>query len=235
MHRTIWLMKHGLEERMCSIRNTPTIRVVIGGNPIRKFNFRKVRLGKTMYVTTGWNNLREAPYIVSRYDTTTGGDHSIEERIGLLDRKLRLAKTQKLPANGWNGYRKRTKVFTRLRMARRQFADCPWIMLISFIEYYQQKFGKRPLLKSINYIAYIISWNVWQMDGLKGVIPNSCGERRTVVTDLFGTKGRSQSMRRLSERWHPQAQWYLLPNQRTGGPKTLKQERWENESDLSTS
>ena len=24
------------------------------------------------------------------------------------------------------------------------------------------------------------------MDGLKGVIPNSCGERRTVETDLFG-------------------------------------------------
>ena len=24
------------------------------------------------------------------------------------------------------------------------------------------------------------------MDGLKGVIPNSCGERRTVVADLFG-------------------------------------------------
>ena len=43
------------------------------------------------------------------------------------------------------------------------------------------------LYKSINYIAYIISWNVWQMDGLRGVIPNSCGERREVVADLFGT------------------------------------------------
>ena len=60
-------------------------------------------------------------------------------------------------------------------------------MLVSFVEYFQQKFGKCPLLKSINYIAYIISWNVWQMDGLRGVIPNSCGERREVVADLFGT------------------------------------------------
>ena len=51
-------------------------------------------------------------------------------------------------------------------------------MLVSFIEYYQQKFGKQPLLKSINYIAYIISWNVWQMDGLKGVVPGSCHKEK---------------------------------------------------------
>ena len=36
-------------------------------------------------------------------------------------------------------------------------------------------------------MAYIISWNVWQMDGLKGVVPNSCGERVLTETDLFGT------------------------------------------------
>ena len=35
------------------------------------------------------------------------------------------------------------------------------------------------------YIAYIISWNVWQMDGLKGVIPHSCGMRET-EPDLLG-------------------------------------------------
>ncbi len=34
--------------------------------------------------------------------------------------------------------------------------------------------GKEPLLKSLQFIAEIISWNIWQMDGLKGVIPNSC-------------------------------------------------------------
>ena len=43
-------------------------------------------------------------------------------------------------------------------------------------------------MQTINYIAYIISWNVWQMDGLKGVVPNSCGERRTIVANLFGTR-----------------------------------------------
>ena len=37
------------------------------------------------------------------------------------------------------------------------------------------------------YIAYIISWNVWQMDGLKGVVPDSCKNGVKVeIQDLFG-------------------------------------------------
>lgn len=59
-------------------------------------------------------------------------------------------------------------------------------LLITFIENYQYKFGKEPLLKSIQYIAYIISWNLWQMDGLKGVIPKTCGEKETQTENLFG-------------------------------------------------
>jgi hypothetical protein len=51
---------------------------------------------------------------------------------------------------------------------------------------YTVKFDKEPLLKSIQYIAYIISWNVWQMDGLKGVIPNSCGHKTETSVNLFG-------------------------------------------------
>ena len=57
---------------------------------------------------------------------------------------------------------------------------------MTFIENYQYKFKKEPMLKSIRYIAYIISWNVWQMDGLKGVIPNSCTDKKEKVTNLFG-------------------------------------------------
>ena len=35
-------------------------------------------------------------------------------------------------------------------------------------------------------IASIISWNLWQMDGLKCVIPNSCRNGIRKATDLFG-------------------------------------------------
>ena len=36
------------------------------------------------------NYLWRSPYLVSRYDTTTGEQIPIEKRIGLLERKLRI-------------------------------------------------------------------------------------------------------------------------------------------------
>lgn len=131
----------------------------------------------------------EAPYITSRYDTTTGEFIPIDKRIGLLDRKLRVISENVDKSAEWleaaqTAY-KNTYAFEwhgdSLLLAREA-------MLYTFIENFEQKFGKQPLLKSIQYIAYIISWNVWQMDGLKGVVPNSCGERKAVVQELFGEK-----------------------------------------------
>ena len=131
----------------------------------------------------------EAPYIISRYDTTTGEAIPLEQRIGLLDRKLRIVGENTETSGKWLEWvQEAYKSIYAYEWQGDNLLIARESMLISFIEYYQQKFGKRPLLKSINYIAYIISWNVWQMDGLKGVIPNSCGERRTIVADLFGTR-----------------------------------------------
>lgn len=129
----------------------------------------------------------EAPYITSRYDTTTGEFIPIEKRIGLLDRKLRVINENIEDSGEWleaaqTAY-KNTYAFEwqgdSLLLAREA-------MLITFIENYTLKFGKEPLLKSIQYMAYIISWNFWQMDGLKTVIPNSCGAVTTETQNLFG-------------------------------------------------
>ncbi len=129
----------------------------------------------------------EAPYITSRYDTTTGEFIEIENRIGLLDRKLRIINENVDEPNEWieatkSAY-KNTYAYEwqgdSLLLARES-------MLFTFIENYIFKFEKEPLLKSIQTIAEIISWNVWQMDGLKGVIPFSCGEIKTKTVNLFG-------------------------------------------------
>lgn len=129
----------------------------------------------------------EAPYITSRYDSTSGDFISIERRIGILDRKLRVINENVHATGEWLSSAqtafKNTYAFEwqgdSLLLAREA-------MLATFIENYTHKFGKEPLLKSIQYIAYIISWNVWQMDGLKGVIPNTCGHKRQVSVNLFG-------------------------------------------------
>jgi len=131
----------------------------------------------------------EAPYITSRYDTTTGEFVPIEKRIGLLDRKLRVISENLDSSTDWlkavqEAY-KNTYAFEwqgdSLLLAREA-------MLYTFIENFEHKFGRKPQLESIQYIAYIIAWNVWQMDGLKCVVPNSCGVRKTIVRELFEEK-----------------------------------------------
>lgn len=129
----------------------------------------------------------EAPYITSRYDTTSGEFIPIENRIGLLDRKLRVINENVKESGAWleaaqTAY-KNIYAFEwqgdSLLLARES-------MLMTFIENYTLKFGKEPLIKSIKYIAYIISWNVWQMDGLKGVIPQTCKDESYSTKSIFG-------------------------------------------------
>lgn len=128
----------------------------------------------------------EAPYIVSRYDTTTGQPIPLNQRIGLLDRKLRVVSENTTKSGEWLEW---AQVAYKSIYAYEWQGDNLLIareaLLISFIEYYEQKFGKQPLLKSINYIAYIISWNVWQMDGLKGVVPDTCADKVEIEQTLF--------------------------------------------------
>ena len=134
----------------------------------------------------------EAPYIVSRYDATTGAVIPLSDRIGLLDRKLRVVSENTETSGEWLDA---TQIAYKSLYAYEWQGDSLLIaresMLASFVEYYRAKFGKDPLAKSINYIAYIISWNVWQMDGLKGVVPNSCHDRVEMSTDLFGETTRT--------------------------------------------
>jgi len=127
----------------------------------------------------------EAPYLASRYDTTTGKYIPTKDRIGILDRKLRVVSENCHDSSEW------------LKMAQIAFQNTygyEWqgdnlllareSLLYTFLEFYFDKFKKMPLSKSVDYIAYIISWNVWQMDGLKMVIPGSCQLVKDV--NIFG-------------------------------------------------
>lgn len=163
------------------------------GKPIWRTNEEKVKFpkGKTwkdyvrekrIEITCG-----EAPYITSRYDTTTGEFIEIRDRIGLLDRKLRVINENVIDSGTW---------LESAQTAYKSIYAYEWqgdslllareAMLFTFIENYFWKFGKEPLPKSIEYVSYIISWNAWQMDGIKGVIPNSCKTQSNSTTDLFG-------------------------------------------------
>lgn len=129
----------------------------------------------------------EAPYIVSRYDATTGTVIPLPDRIGLLDRKLRVVSENTGTSGDWlEAAQEAYKSLYAYEWQGDSLLIARLSMLASFVEYYRAKFGKEPLARSVNFIAYIISWNVWQMDGLKGVVPDSCHERVETATNLFG-------------------------------------------------
>lgn len=117
----------------------------------------------------------EAPYLVSRYDTVTGIPIPVERRIGMLDRKLRVVGENTETSGEWlKAAQDAYKSIYGFEWQGDNLVLAREALLYTFIEYYRAKFGKKPQLKSLQYIAYIVSWNIWQMDGLKGVIPNSC-------------------------------------------------------------
>jgi hypothetical protein len=129
----------------------------------------------------------EAPYIVSRYHTVSGNYIPINERIGVLDRKLRVINENASDKKDWINWAIKAYKSTygyewqgdNLLIARLN-------LLYTFIEYYESNFKKVPDLELINQIAEIISWNFWQMDGLKGVVPNSCSDEKVIGYNLFG-------------------------------------------------
>ena len=135
----------------------------------------------------------EAPYLVSRYDATTGDMIPLQNRIGLLDRKLRMVSENTSSSEDWLNW---------ARVAYQNIYGYEWqgdnlllarkALLYTFIEYYQAMFKTAPPMESINEIADIISWNLWQMDGLKGVVPDSCHDvvskhKAAPQLDLFST------------------------------------------------
>lgn len=114
----------------------------------------------------------EAPYLVSRYDTVTGNPIKIDRRIGLLDRKMRVINENITDQDEWFKWVERSyhSIYgyeyqgDNLLIAREN-------LLYTFIDNKILKFGEKPSLEELKKIATIISWNVWQMDGITNTTP----------------------------------------------------------------
>ena len=126
---------------------------------------------------------------MSRYDALTGEPIPIYKRIGLLDRKLRVVgenvsdradwlvwvvkSFQSVYGYEWQG--------DNILLAREN-------MLYTFIEYYRDRWGEEPTLEEQTEIAEVVAWNIFQMDGLKFVIPNSCRQVIDIEQTLVESK-----------------------------------------------
>ena len=129
----------------------------------------------------------EAPFLTSRYDTVTAEPIPIDERVGLLDRKLQRVNEFATDAE-WTRWALLALAHVygyewqgdNLLLAREA-------LLATFVDYHEQRFSCRPAQDIIRKAAEIIAWNVWQMDGLKAVVPASCHDEKTVEAGLFET------------------------------------------------
>ena len=123
----------------------------------------------------------EAPYLVSRYDVETGEMIPIPRRAGLLDRKLRTVGENARDEAEWLEWAFRAfqatygfeKQGDNVLIARVN-------LLMTFAEYLRDRWGREPTRAEWQKLAGIITWNVWQMDGLTGTVPCGAaeGERR---------------------------------------------------------
>ena len=115
----------------------------------------------------------EAPYLVSRYDVSTGElIVPPKRRIGQLDRKLRIVYENTADFDEWLKWTIRAFEATygyeyqgdNLLIARVN-------LLLPFIDYYRERWEKEPDEKLLGQVANKIAWNIWQMDGLKDTVP----------------------------------------------------------------
>ena len=128
----------------------------------------------------------EAPFIVSRYDASTGEAIAIEDRIGLLDRKLRVIEENTSAKNSWWYWV--VKAYQSVYGYEYQGDNlliCRINLLMTFVEHYRKQFGKEPSEQLIERIATIITWNFWQMDGLTCAVPLGVPEEQHQQLSLF--------------------------------------------------
>ena len=130
----------------------------------------------------------EAPFLVSRYDSATGEILPVSRRIGLLDRKFRVINENAEDEREWLKWARRAIQSTygyeyqgdNLLLARIN-------ILLTFQEYYEAQWERMPTDRDLTDVATVISWNLWQMDGLKKTVPfgKPYQEAEQMKMDLF--------------------------------------------------
>ena len=158
-----------------------------GGQPTQQVSFSKHRSwqryvdDRRLEITCG-----EAPYLVSRYDVATGEIIPIANRIGILDRKLRVVNENTADEVEWLTWA--TRAFQAVYGYEFQ-GDSLLIarvnLLITFEEYLRNQWKRKPTAKEYQTIANIIAWNIWQMDGLTGAIPYCKAQEEYRQMSLF--------------------------------------------------
>ena len=135
----------------------------------------------------------EAPFLASRYDAATGEMIPVAQRIGILDRKLRVVSENAATEDEWRKYATHAVQSTygyeyqgdNLLLARVN-------LLLTYAEHLQARWQRKPTEEELQAIANIISWNLWQMDGLHLSVPGGKPQPEAEQLDLFSMFGAAE-------------------------------------------
>lgn len=158
------------------------------------------------YVKRKWLEITcgEGPYMATRYDMETGEVIPLSERVGFVDRKLQRINAEVDDKAEWQHY---------VELAYKASYGFEWNgdslllarenLLYSYRDYYFFKWQQEPIINLFEAIAEIISYNLFQMDGLKYIIPLSEKKQEIIEPQLtlFGEK-------------EPTTRWHIRPGKR---------------------
>lgn len=140
------------------------------------------------YIDQRWLEITcgEAPYIVTRYDAVSGELLPLSRRVGFLDRKLARISEAVASEGQW---------LTLVKKAYQASYGYEWQgdslllarenLLLTFEDYYEAKFAKKASLADLKEIATIISYNLFQMDGLKHISSSTDSQSESKQLSLF--------------------------------------------------
>lgn len=158
---------------------------ITSSNPIifkKSKNWQKYVNSKRLEISCG-----EAPFIVSRYDAVSGDMIPIKDRIGILDRKLRIVNENATDESEWLEWvYKAYKSVYGYELQGDNLLIARINLLITFVDYIQDRWERDPNNSELKTITNIIVWNFWQMDGLTGLIPFEKPREENQQLDLFG-------------------------------------------------
>jgi len=151
-------------------------------NLLNKKNWKDYVRELKLEITCG-----EAPFIVSRYNPTSNTCKIIKlkNRVGFLDKKLKVVSKYCDKKDEWKFWAKEAFKASygyewqgdNVLLAREN-------LLYTLIDYYEAKFKRIPTIKVQEDFAEIISWNIFQMDGLKYVVPMSCHHETKIIKGI---------------------------------------------------
>lgn len=116
----------------------------------------------------------EAPFVCSRYDTVFGNPLPVGDRIGFLDRKLRVVTEKTKTRKEWV---RRALMALKASYGFEYQGDNLLLARINvfetFCEHLLERWSAGLTDEEMDQAAWIVSWNFWQMNGLTCAVPTN--------------------------------------------------------------